>query len=74
MIDFSKLPIVQLPKEWMDRFEKQVWADCVADGRAAYRAGLPENHVTGRMRDPDMTASWVMGWHQARAADAKVKR
>ncbi len=66
--------IVSMPREWYTRFEKQVWDDCVKEGRSAYQAGLPSGHPTGQFRDPDMRVSWQMGYHQAREADARKKR
>lgn len=68
-MSISGWDIVSMPREWYTRFEKQVWDDCVREGRASYRAGLPENHPTGQFRDPDMRVSWAMGWHQAMEVD-----
>lgn len=40
----------------------------VAEGRVAYRVGLPINHPSSHFRDRDMSIDWANGWRWEREA------
>lgn len=69
--DLDLTVLADLPKEWRSAFERKVWANCVSHGWMSYCIGLPEDDPLGRFTDPDMAASWKMGYHQARAEAEK---
>lgn len=58
--------IADVPAEWKEELQQRVWASMIADGYASRLAGRPADAIEMRLlRDPDMAASWRMGWHRA---------
>jgi hypothetical protein len=67
--------MADIPKEWREELERKVWKSMIDDGASSRAIGLPADHISMRLlRDPDMAASWRMGWHREDERLKKVKR
>ena len=65
----TELPLADVPKEWRERFTREVWNNIVQEGRDYRRLGYPSNAPIGKYLDNDMAVSWQMGWHQQDAIE-----
>jgi hypothetical protein len=78
MVKRLKLEVIGLellqyiPKELQEECRRQVWQSMIVEGGTCRRLGLPLDYVSCKLlRDPDMQASWRMGW---RAEDERIKK
>jgi len=71
VIDFTKLPLAPDPDP--KRTEERTRDLLIAEGRAAFRAGLPVTKCPP-FKDPDMGIDWRFGWRWEQEDEAARKR
>lgn len=71
MIDFSKLPLAPDPDP--NRTEGQTQDMLVADGRAAFRCGIPIEECPP-FRLIEMAVAWRNGWRWAAKEEQDAKK
>jgi hypothetical protein len=65
----TELTLDNVPQEWRNKFEREVWNDIVQEGRDYRQRGYPSDAPIGQYIDKDMNASWQMGWNQQDAIE-----